>query len=103
MQEQDALKLFIQEQKSPNEIYKKFASLYQPSNNLSYIPPSINYDKLKQNKLIRDEEEKLKEQQRNMRIQAYLQMKANNLTEYPVLPKPVYKQSKLASKNLAIN
>jgi hypothetical protein len=53
---------------------------------------------LKQNKLIRDEEEKLKEQQRNQRIQAYLQMKANNLTEYPVLPKPVYKQSKLASR-----
>lgn len=73
-------------------------SLYQPSNNLSYIPPSINYDKLKQNKLIRDEEDRLKDEQRNMRIQAYLQMKANNLTEYPVLPKPVYKQSKLASR-----
>ncbi len=97
-QEQNALKLFIQENKSPNEIYKKYASLYQPSNNLSYIPPTIDYKKIRENKLIRDEEEKLKEQQRNMRIQAYLQMKANNLTEYPVLPKPVYKQSKLASR-----
>jgi len=42
-QEQEALKLFIKEQKSPNEIYNKYASLYKPSNNLSYIPPTINY------------------------------------------------------------
>ena len=73
-------------------------SLYQPSNNLSYIPPTINYDKLKQNKVIRDEEQRLKEEQRNQRIQAYLQMKATNLTEYPVNPTPVYKPSKLASR-----
>ena len=97
-QEQNALKLFIQENKSPNEIYKKFASLYQPSNNLSYIPPSINYDKLKQNKLIRDEEDRLKEQQINMRIQQYLKMKPNNLIDYPVLQKTNYKSSKLASR-----
>jgi len=58
---------------------------------------------LKQNKLIRDEEEKLKERQRNQRIQAYLQMKPNNLTNYSALPKPIYKSSKLASKNFAIN
>ena len=78
-------------------------SLYQPSNNLSYIPPTINYDKLKQNKLIRDEEDRLKEEQRNLRIQQYLQMKPHNLTNYSALPKPIYKSSKLASKKLAIN
>jgi len=61
---------------------------------------------LKQNKLIRDEEQRLirdKEQQRNMRIQQYLQMKPQNLTNYSALPKAIYKSSKLASKNLAIN
>jgi len=88
---------------SRNEVYKKYASLYQPSNNLSYIPPTIDYDKLKQNKLIRDDEYRLKEEQRNMRIQQYLQMKPQNLTNYPVLQKANYKPSKLASKNLAIN
>ena len=102
-QEQEALKLFIKEQKSPNEIYNKYASLYQPSNNLSYIPPTINYDKLKQNKLIRDEEQRLKEEHRNMKVQQYLQMKPQNLTNYSVLPKPIYKPSKLTSVNLAIN
>ena len=89
--------------KSRNEIYNKYASLYKPSNNLSYIPPTIDYDKLKQNKLIRDDEYRLKEQQRNMKVQQYLQMKPQNLTNYSALPKPIYKSSKLASKNLAIN
>ena len=89
--------------KSRNEIYNKYASLYKPSNNLSYIQPTINYDKLKQNKVIKDEEERLKEQQRNMKVQQYLQMKPQNLTNYSALPIPKYKSSKLASKNLAIN
>jgi len=58
---------------------------------------------LKQNKLIRDDEYRLKDEQRNMRIQQYLQMKPQNLTNYSALPKPIYKSSKLASVNLAIN
>jgi len=58
---------------------------------------------LKKEKIIRDEDGRLKEQQRNQRIQAYLQFKPQNLTNYSVLPKPIYESSKLASVNLAIN
>jgi len=58
---------------------------------------------LKQNKVIRDDEYRLKEEERNQRIQQYLKMKPNNLIDYPVLPIPIYKSSKLASVNLAIN
>ena len=58
---------------------------------------------MKQNKVIRDEEDRLKDEQRNMRIQQYLQLKPQNLIDYPVLQKGNYKPSKLASINLAIN
>jgi hypothetical protein len=84
--------------KSANEKYKKYASLYKPSFNLSYVPQTINYEKIKENKQLRDEEERLKEEQRNRRIQEYLQMKPRNLIDYPTLPKPIYKPSKLASR-----
>ena len=81
----------------------KICILISAINNLLYIPPTIIYDKLKKEKIIRDEDGRLKEQQRNQRIQAYLQFKPQNLTNYSVLPKPIYESSKLESVNLAIN
>ena len=54
---------------------------------------------MKQNKLIRDEEYRLKDEQRNKRIQAYLQMKPQNFIEYSRKPTPIYKSSKLEQKN----
>ena len=90
--------IFIKSQQKQNEIYNKYTSLYQPSNDLAFKTPSINYEKLKQNKLIKEVEEKIKDDERNKRIQSYLQMTPQNLTNYPILPKPNYKSGKLSSR-----
>jgi hypothetical protein len=90
-------------QDKAKDIYNKYASQYQISNDLSsanLFTPSIDNEKLKQERLLRQEEERLKEEQMNKRVQAYLQMTPSYLTEIkPVIqPKPISKFQQYINK-----
>jgi hypothetical protein len=63
---------------------------FEISNNLQVErpKPNIDYEKIKEMKLIKQEEDKLKKEQEKRRIEAYKQMTQSTLTDYRKEIKP---------------
>lgn len=74
------------EKNKPKTLYEKYNSLYQPSTNLSFKPfiSSIDYDKVKQDRLLKELEQKREEEKRINKLALYQEMKPSSLFNYTV-------------------
>ena len=90
---------------SKKRIVKNTFEKFKVSNNLQVQrpKPNINYEKLKEMKLIRQEEDRIRQEQEKQRIEAYKQMTQSTLTDYKKDIKPeeptkfqLYQQKRLS-------
>ena len=74
-------------------VFEKYQQLYNPSTDLSFKPfvSSIDYEKVKQDRILRDLEQKKQEEEHTNRLVLYQQMKPSSLFNYQTLPKDTTK------------